>query len=70
MMNHRRPRDTIWTYDNTQKAFTVTTLKNINAGEEVYDSYGKKCNSRYLLNYGFTVKNNTGSSKLSYFYKL
>jgi len=24
----------------------------------VYDSYGKKCNSRFLLNYGFIVENN------------
>ena len=60
MMNHRRPRDTAWTYDDTQQAFIVTTLRPISAGEEVYDSYGKKCNSRYLLNYGFTVENNKG----------
>ncbi len=24
----------------------------------MYDSYGKKCNSRFLLNYGFIVRNN------------
>jgi protein-histidine N-methyltransferase len=24
----------------------------------VYDSYGKKCNSRFLLNYGFTIEDN------------
>ncbi len=24
----------------------------------MYDSYGKKCNSRFLLNYGFIVTNN------------
>ena len=24
----------------------------------MYDSYGKKCNSRFLLNYGFAVENN------------
>jgi hypothetical protein len=23
------------------------------------DSYGKKCNSRFLLNYGFSVEDNT-----------
>jgi histone-lysine N-methyltransferase SETD3 len=27
----------------------------------VYDSYGKKCNSRFLLNYGFIVENNDGN---------
>lgn len=24
----------------------------------MYDSYGKKCNSRFLLNYGFTIEDN------------
>jgi histone-lysine N-methyltransferase SETD3 len=24
----------------------------------VFDSYGKKCNSRFLLNYGFIVEEN------------
>lgn len=27
----------------------------------MYDSYGKKCNSRFLLNYGFIVLNNDGN---------
>ena len=27
----------------------------------MYDSYGKKCNSRFLLNYGFIVENNDGN---------
>ena len=27
-------------------------------GEQVYDSYGKKCNTRFLLNYGFINLNN------------
>lgn len=25
---------------------------------KVYDSYGRKCNSRFFLNYGFVVENN------------
>lgn len=25
---------------------------------EIFDSYGKKCNSRFFLNYGFIVRNN------------
>lgn len=61
MMNHRRPRDTTWFYDNFKGSFIVQSLRNLDCGEEVFDSYGKKCNSRYLLNYGFTVLNNRGS---------
>ena|ERR1700689_2212888 len=33
-------------------------MDDIKRGEEVYDSYGKKCNSRFLLNYGFINLNN------------
>ena len=28
-------------------------MEDIKRGEQVYDSYGKKCNTRFLLNYGF-----------------
>jgi protein-histidine N-methyltransferase len=59
-MNHRRPRDTSWSYDDTLQSFTVQSLREMEMNEEVFDSYGKKCNSRYLLNYGFTVLDNTG----------
>lgn len=27
----------------------------------MYDSYGKKCNHRFLLNYGFAIENNIES---------
>ena len=45
--------------------FTIVTtnirLKPIMAGSQVYDSYGQKCNHRFLLNYGFAVEDNTES---------
>ena len=33
-------------------------MEDIKRGEQVYDSYGKKCNTRFLLNYGFINLNN------------
>ena len=33
-------------------------MEDIKRGEQVYDSYGKKCNSRFFLNYGFINLNN------------
>jgi hypothetical protein len=33
-------------------------LQHIPAGAQVYDSYGQKCNHRFLLNYGFAVEDN------------
>jgi hypothetical protein len=35
-----------------------SALQPLVAGQQVFDSYGKKCNSRFLLNYGFTVEHN------------
>jgi len=58
MLNHYRPRETKWTFDEDRQAFTITSLQHISAGNQVFDSYGQKCNHRFLLNYGFAVEDN------------
>lgn len=58
MLNHRRPRQTSWTYDQERGGFTIEALEDIQRGEEVMDSYGRKCNYRFLLNYGFVNRDN------------
>ncbi len=58
MLNHKRPRQTSWTYTDDRKGFIIEALEDIKRGEQVYDSYGKKCNTRFLLNYGFINLNN------------
>jgi hypothetical protein len=58
MLNHQRPRQTRWLFDSAQRAFRIISLVPIAAGQQIFDSYGKKCNSRFLLNYGFTVDHN------------
>lgn len=58
MLNHRRPRQTSWTYSDEREGFIIDALEDIKRGEQVYDSYGKKCNTRFLLNYGFINLNN------------
>jgi hypothetical protein len=58
MLNHYRPRETKWTFDDERQAFTITTLQTIQSGSEIFDSYGQKCNHRFLLNYGFAVEHN------------
>lgn len=58
MLNHYRPRETKWQYEDSSQAFTIVSLQGIGAGAQVYDSYGQKCNHRFLLNYGFSVENN------------
>ncbi len=58
MLNHKRPRQTHWNFDDSCNSFVIKGAANVKKGEEVFDSYGIKCNSRFLLNYGFTVENN------------
>jgi len=58
MLNHYRPRETSWTFENDIRCFTITSLKPLKRGQQVMDSYGKKCNSKFLLHYGFAVELN------------
>lgn len=58
MLNHKRPRQTTWNYTDDRRGFIIEALDDIKRGEQVYDSYGKKCNSRFFLNYGFINLNN------------
>jgi len=53
MLNHRRPKQTSWFYSDEKKGFIIESLEDLNRGEQVCDSYGRKCNSRFFLNYGF-----------------
>jgi histone-lysine N-methyltransferase SETD3 len=58
MLNHYRPRETRWGFDEDSKMFTIHACCEIGVGDSVYDSYGKKCQHRFLLNYGFAIENN------------
>eukprot|EP00493_Phyllostaurus_siculus_P012508 UN12691 len=33
-------------------------MQSFNIGDQIYDSYGRKCNSRFFVNYGFALENN------------
>lgn len=58
MLNHRRPKLTSWMYSDERSGFIIETDEKIERDEMIYDSYGRKCNSRFLLNYGFIVEGN------------
>lgn len=60
MLNHKRPKQTAWQYYDDKGGFVIESLEDIPRGEQVYDSYGKKCNSRFFLNYGFINEPNDG----------
>lgn len=58
MLNHHMPKQTSWYYCDSSNGFVIQSLREIPAGSEIFDSYGQKCNSRFLLNYGFTLPEN------------
>ena len=58
LLNHKRPRQTQWYFDNNLNAFVIQAMTDINKGEEIFDSYGQKTNSRFLLSYGFCLEDN------------
>lgn len=61
MLNHKRPRETAWYYCDEQQGFVIEACEDIPRGAPIHDSYGKKCNSRFFLNYGFINMNNDGN---------
>lgn len=66
LLNHRRPKQTQWYYDNNLNAFVIQAIEDIPEGYEIFDSYGKKTNSRFLMGYGFALENNdTGEYPLT-----
>lgn len=58
MLNHRCPQQTSWEYKEDAKGFVIDVKEAIPRGDEIYDSYGRKCNSRFFMNYGFILKDN------------
>lgn len=58
MLNHKVPKETKWTFDDARYGFIITSMKTIQRGEQVFDSYGRKCNSRFFVNYGFSLDEN------------
>jgi len=67
MLNHKRPNETSWHFDNGLNAFTITTTKRLLKGGQVFDSYGRKCNSRYFVNYGFSLDSNEDNQVAMFF---
>jgi histone-lysine N-methyltransferase SETD3 len=64
LLNHKRPRQTQWYYDDNLESFVIQAMENIKEGSEIFDSYGKKTNARFLLNYGFCLDDNDTSEYL------
>ena len=58
MLNHSKNPGTRWTFVPEEDSFIIYSEKYIFKNIEIFDTYGPKCNSRYFVNYGFTLKDN------------
>jgi len=67
MLNHKRPNETSWTFDDSLNAFTITTTKRLLKNAQIFDSYGRKCNSRFFVNYGFALDFNEDNQVALFF---
>jgi hypothetical protein len=68
MLNHNAAPTTKWQYDTDMQAFTVVSTQWVLKGIELLDSYGPKCNSRYLVNYGFALPDNQANNEAAFFF--
>lgn len=61
MLNHQNPDCTSseWFFNTSTQCFEIRSRSIIPKGKEVFDSYGFKCNSRFFVNYGFTLPSNS-----------
>ncbi|GAB5368933.1 hypothetical protein AAMO2058_001361900 [Amorphochlora amoebiformis] len=58
MVNHGYPSSCTWRFLDQTNHLTITASQPLVAGSEILANYGRKCNSRFFLNYGFTVTPN------------
>ena len=62
MFNTETPKNALWYYDDSKNGFIVEAYTDIKKNEQVFDSYGKKCNYRFFLNYAFINLNKDGEN--------
>ena len=67
MLNHKHPRETKWTYDEKKEVFVITSPQAIEKDCEIFASYGCKCNSRFFVNYEFSLEHNLDNEAIMSF---
>lgn len=53
MFNAEDPKNSWWYYDASAKGFGVDAVRDIKKGEQIFYTYGRKCNSAFFLYYAF-----------------
>jgi len=65
MLNHAASPSTKWYYSQQDNCFNMDMNESINSNIEITDTYGRKCNSKYLLFYGFVLPNNNNNNTVT-----
>ena len=63
MFNTENPKNSYWYYDDLRNGFVVEASRDIAKNEQLFDSYGKKCNYRFFLNYAFINLDKNGENE-------
>ena len=70
MLNHAEDPGTTWQYNSERQYFEIRSTKYFGKNMEIFDTYGGKCNSRYFVNYGFTLQNNQKYNTAVFFFPI
>ena len=57
-------KNTHWAFEKSNGCFEFKAIQDINKGEPIKISFGKKCNTRFLVNYGYIEENNTNYNEV------
>jgi len=55
---------TEWSYKDNEGAFIITITKKLQKDQPIYISFGRKCNSRFFVNYGMVLEFNQDNQVL------
>ena len=58
MLNHSLSYDAAWAFDGERRVFYVRCTRPLKEGDPVYTDYGRRSNTYFLQNYGFTLADN------------
>jgi hypothetical protein len=58
LLNHNRPRQATYGYDDTRQVFFVKSLQAFYPGDQIHITYGAVSNRKLLINYGFVLPTN------------
>lgn len=65
MYNHHPNPNVGWEYNSNEKAFVITSIKPIPAGQEIIDSYGKYTDAHLFSKFGFVNGDGSGYTEAS-----